>query len=269
MPRCHNGPCKPLLCWLRKGNRGRSHATRRCCRMAAGWSARSAATVGLRVTDRLLVTCLPYLRDTLDPLLGHCSGRRRVPGCCPDERPCRGRFICLRFRCLTSRQDVAGHLPGDYGATLGAEDTDQADLFLSASHRIPRQPEAVRVAKFRFAVVAGELFRGKHELAIRCTVFRCALLVLKSIDDQFAIDLDGLVFRIVKIHSAAQSARGRAVRLVDHRIGPKADDLVRVDLFAGVVGVPDPGDLLGPGFRNDRCHFRRSAAHRRKHDKWQ
>ena len=164
---------------------------------------------------------------------------------------------------------MARHLSGDHFAGFGAKYADQADSLLLAAQRIPRQPETVRIAKLGLAVMVRKLLGGKNELAIRRSVFGGTFLVLESVDDQFAINSDGLVLRIVEVNATAESPRRRSIGLIDHRIGPEADHLVRDLFFVGAVRVPDLGNLFSPGCRNANIHFWRSAAERRDYDERQ
>ena len=84
------------------------------------------------------------------------------------------------------------------------------------------------MADIRLAVVFGKLFGGEDELAIGLDVVWISSLLVKGVDHQGSVDLDRLLLFLVVEHQAtAETAGGRAVGPIEHRIRPNGHRLIR------------------------------------------
>jgi hypothetical protein len=71
----------------------------------------------------------------------------------------------------------------------------------------------------------GQLVRRDHELLQRPLVCRIDLVRIKGVDNQGAVDLDGILgLRTVKEDSTAKATHARKPLLVQHRVGPERDN---------------------------------------------
>lgn len=142
------------------------------------------------------------------------------------------------------RQPAGQHLPAGLahygGPAFRLEPHDQRDFFLLSAHLIPRQPHAIAVADFRFAVMSGKLFGGEDVLLIGSRVAKTGLRFVEGVDRQGPFDLDRRLFlSVVKHQPPAKAAQRWLIGLSQHRVGPYADDLFRFSRL--VVLVERPG----------------------------
>jgi hypothetical protein len=120
-----------------------------------------------------------------------------------------------------ARQYMSGLLAHDQTPFHGRESSDEADFPLLSTGLVPRNPHAVRMPQFRLAVMRGELVLGEDEFAVGFYVVRIAILLVEGVNDQGAIDLDGVFLSLsIEDQSAAESAHGRFVALIENRIRP-------------------------------------------------
>jgi hypothetical protein len=143
----------------------------------------------------------------------------------------------------SARQDVPRLLADHHASLVGREARDQADLPLVSTRLIPRDPEAVRMAELRFAIVRGDLVFCEDEFPIGLYVARVAIFLVERIDDQCAIDLDRRLLPFgVEHQPPAEPACRRIVALVQYCVRPVGDDLRRyARLVVRSVQRPDVG----------------------------
>jgi hypothetical protein len=77
-----------------------------------------------------------------------------------------------------------------------------------------------------------ELIGGEHELLLRPLLRRVVMVGVKRIDDQGAIDFDGIpVIFPVEEDAPAKTTHGRVPRMVQYRVRPEGDQAGRQLMF--------------------------------------
>lgn len=143
----------------------------------------------------------------------------------------------------------------DLGPAEWHESGDQADFRRGASHFVPRNPNAVGVAQFRFAVVLGEAFRGEDEFPGGAIVAGPPVLFIEGVDDQCSLHLGRVAFLLVVKHDpATESAGGPPAGPVMDRVLPEDDHVA--GRLGVVLAVVDPG--------NGASQIEIGAAHQRR-----
>ncbi len=140
------------------------------------------------------------------------------------RRQRRGLDLGVGCRCGWAGQHVARRLADDDMARRRCEDRHQADFGLPSPDIVPTDPYAVRSAKFRGAVVRGELLRRERELLVRFDVLLVGGRVVVAVDDQLTFDRHRLIGGVVEVDPAAKASLGFAhVRAVLDRRSPEHD----------------------------------------------
>jgi hypothetical protein len=151
----------------------------------------------------VLAACLPLL-------IGRTRPGKRLPRRRPDQRFARAAF----------------------------ESGNQADLLFWTAYFIPRQPETVGMSQLGLAVMAFQVFGGKHEFPQRLGARRIGLGRVEGEDGQGAVNLDRLLaVGAVEHHPTPKTAHTRLPRLVQHRVSPHVGHAHR---HAGLFFGPGP-----------------------------
>lgn len=144
----------------------------------------------------------------------------------------------------SAREQIAGVISDDDLSVGCFENRQHADGFLSTADLVPGYPDAVRVAELGRAMVFLELFGGDDVFAVRLWL-AFLLLVVVGVDRQLASDRHGLMFGIVEVQAAAESARGAAVGAVDNGLAPDRDQFLRFQTRIGFFLVIPRQQILG------------------------
>ena len=123
-------------------------------------------------------------------------------------------------------------------ARAAFESGNQADLLFWTAYFIPRQPETVGMSQLGLAVMAFQVFGGKHEFPQRLGARRIGLGRVEGEDGQGAVNLDRLLaVGAVEHHPTPKTAHTRLPRLVQHRVSPHVGHAHR---HAGLFFGPGP-----------------------------
>lgn len=103
----------------------------------------------------------------------------------------------------------------------GLEACDQTHISLFAANLVPRQPEAIGNAKFRFAFVLDELLRWKHVAPSGTVVGRLSIVLVEGVNHELTFDTNRLgSIAIVEEEPPTKSAFAPDLRIVPHCLGP-------------------------------------------------
>jgi hypothetical protein len=123
------------------------------------------------------------------------------------------------------------------------EPNQQADLALRSAGGVPRNPNAVRVAERRLAVVLLELFGSEDVFAVGPGVLRIAVGFVEGVHLERPLHLDRLgIVRGVKHQPPAEAASRTRAGRVQHGVGPHGRQLDR--RFQLAVGAVAPRNVL-------------------------
>ena len=148
-----------------------------------------------------------------------------------------------RRRPRNARQEMLGLRSDNHRPLAGEETDDQADFLLRAADLVPGDPDAVRMAEVRLAVVPGELLGREDVFSIGLRVGGPAAFLIECIHDQRALDQDRFVDLLgVERQPAAKTPRRKAVGLVQDRVGPDRGHTRRHR--GKLLGLPEPRNRL-------------------------
>jgi hypothetical protein len=169
--------------------------------------------------------------------------RLRLGGCCKGrllDFARRSRVGQHRAPSLRCRSRDFGHLSGKDHRSLAAgynrpllrfEAHDQADPLLFSNGFVPGDPQTIGRPQFRLALKLCHVFGGKHVLPVRDGVRRVTGHLVKSVDNNRALDFDRLfVLLVEKIDPAPKSAHRTVPGLMAHGVNPGTGDLDRFAL---------------------------------------
>lgn len=111
----------------------------------------------------------------------------------------------------------------DGPGSLGSETHDEADLAGRSSDFIPGEPQAVRVAQPRFAVMGREIGGSEDEFLFGMRSGTVG--IIEGVDDEVTFNDDGgFSFAIVKHESSAEAANAPFAGLFENGVGPECGD---------------------------------------------
>lgn len=191
-------------------------------------------------------------------IIGRCiTGRRHAV---IDDEWLHGALLYLRIglRSRGAGEQRARLLAHHHLAVRRAKDRQQADLELRPADAVPGNPDAVRSADFRGAVMCRQLLRREDKLSIGLAIFPHDGVV-EAIDDELPFDRHGLIFLVVEIQPAAEAAHARLARHVVHRRRPQRDNprrrLIEILFLLLGIGIPEflPALADRPALGLGRC----------------
>lgn len=168
-----------------------------------------------------------------------------------------------RRRRRAFRQADSGLFADDGGPFGRIEPADEADVAPRPPGLVPGDPDAVRVAEFRLAVVLRELLGGEGVLSIGRAAVRIAIVLVESVHQQRAVDPQRLVLVRAEEHqSAAKAPSRRTIGMLEHDLTPNGHHLAR--RVRPVIAQRKPLLWLPPVHLRT-ANQRRQADNRRKH----
>jgi len=144
------------------------------------------------------------------------------------------REVSGRLRVLRQghrRGAAQGHpclLADDRRAVGRLEPANQADVASGPTRFVPRNPDAVRVAELRLAVVLRKLLGRERVFSVRPGVAKISPLFVEGVDDQRAVDSHrGIAVGAVERQAAAEASSAAMIRMLCLGVGPNGHHLGR------------------------------------------